>query len=150
MGFGFDFASEWSYDSSEDHSVSVLVASGGYGTLRLVHDNGQKMLIPYTYFGLGESKGADLGYSESTFEMDSSGSRVTCNGIFDDSYFPCKGYILTAGLVSSQTKGFALTEYLFGAFPVRAGVKCRGAVNSAIPGAGISCSMAFFQEATFV
>ena len=63
---------DWQYDTSEDTSVSLLLVSAGSGTLYLKNaTTGERMTIPYSYLGLGESKGSDLGVSQSTTDMQS-------------------------------------------------------------------------------
>lgn len=146
---------DWQYDTSEDSSVSILVVSAGSGTLYLKNaTTGDRMTIPYTYVGLGESKGSDLGVSSSTTAMQSSGgSVITFSGDFYAGQFPCKGFLLTAGAVadvlgtSAGAASQAYCEYLFG-FPVFAGVTCQGQYNASLPGAGISCAAVSYGYAT--
>ena len=148
---------DWSYDSSEESSISIFVVSGGYGTLRLRNNiTGQKMLIPYTYYGLGASKGEDVGYAKSTFDMDSSGGQVlTMIGCFDDLTFPCKGFIMSAGVVDDlggvlggrRSQNWSI--YMFGS-PVGSLVRCHGAFLAALPGAGMASVVASYGPATLI
>ncbi len=146
---------DWQYDTSEDTSVSLLLVSAGSGTLYLINKTtNDRMTIPYTYIGLGESKGSDLGVSQSTTNMQSSGgSVITFTGDFYAGQFPCKGFLLTAGAVADilganqGAASQAYCEYLFG-FPVFAGVTCQGQYNSTLPGVGISCAAVSYGYAT--
>jgi hypothetical protein len=146
---------DWQYDTSEDTSVSLLLVSAGSGTLYLKNaQTGERMTIPYSYIGLGESKGSDLGVSQSTTDMQSSGGTVvTYSGDFYAGQFPCKGFLLTAGAVADilganqGAASQAYCEYLFG-FPVFAGVTCQGQYNATMPGVGISCATVSYGYAT--
>ena len=146
---------DWQYDTSEDTSVSLLIVSAGSGTLYLKNaTTGDRMTIPYTYIGLGESKGSDLGLSTSTTAMQSSGgSVITFSGDFYAGQFPCKGFLLTAGAVADilganqGAASQAYCEYLFGV-PVFAGLTCQGQYNSTLPGVGISCAAVSYGYAT--
>ena len=146
---------DWQYDTSEDTSVSLLLVSAGSGTLYLKNaTTGERMTIPYSYIGLGESKGSDLGVSQSTTDMQSSGgSVITFSGDFYSGQFPCKGFLLTAGAVADilgagqGAASQAYCEYLFG-IPVFAGVKCQGQYNATLPGVGISCAAVSYGYAT--
>ena len=149
------FAIDWEYDTSQDKSYSLLVASGGYGTLYLKNTtSGTGMLIPYWYFGLGESKGEDIGVAESTTQLDSSGSSVVTftGNYFSEANFPCKGFLLTAGAAldlfnhAGGAVSQAFCEYLFG-IPVFAGVKCHGKYLAWAPGVGISCALVKYGPA---
>jgi hypothetical protein len=146
---------DWKYDTSEDTSLSLLLVSAGSGTLYLKNaTTGERMTIPYTYIGLGESKGSDLGISQSTSDMQSSGGTViTYSGAFHSGQFPCKGFLLTAGAVADilfagqGAASQAACVYMFG-FPVFAGVTCQGQYNSTLPGVGISCATVSYGYAT--
>jgi hypothetical protein len=149
------YTMDWEYDTSEDTSISLLVASGGSGTLYLKNaTTGERMSIPYWYVGLGESKGSDLGVAQSTTDMYSAGDAVVSyTGDFYQNKFPCKGFLMSAGAVldimgeqngaTSQT--FCL--YLFGV-PVFAGVRCHGKYLSTLPGIGVSCAVVNYGYAT--
>jgi hypothetical protein len=149
------YTTDWQYDTSQDKSYSVLLASGGSGTLYLKDTTSNRgMSISYWYFGLGQSKGEDLGVSESTTNLYSSGDAVVSfTGDFWEGNFPCKGFLLTAGasLDLFNNAGGAVSqafcEYLFG-IPVFAGVRCHGKYLAWAPGVGISCALVKYGPAT--
>jgi hypothetical protein len=92
-----------------------------------------------------------MGFSESHFDDPSGGyGPVATNRPFDESCFPCKGYMLslggTLGVFDSDGGsggGGSWNIYFFGAWPF-AGVRCWGAYHATTPGAGVGGGIAGF------
>jgi hypothetical protein len=99
MGIVFQ-SSPWTYDTSEETSGSIVVATAGSGTLYFLNsDTGETMQVPYNYAGLGGSKGLVANWAVSTVDNTSVGTSVQVPpwGSFDASLFPCQGGLISVG-----------------------------------------------------
>jgi hypothetical protein len=140
--------SEWDYDTSEDHSASVFLFSGGYGTIYL-KNVGQKlrMAIPYRYGNVGESKGVDLGFSWADASYIGMGTFFTFDAhYFSDLDLPCNGFVGSVGI--SAGAGVNASLWLFGLAPPFALLKTGGGMMSVGGGVGIGVGPAHFGSPT--
>jgi hypothetical protein len=144
------------YDTSREGSVSVLVWTGGSGTLFLKNQTtGEEMSIPYSYNAFGESKGADFGAAVSLVQTPSSGGYVNiCNfspsGDFGQGTFPCHGYLATMGGNTgggAAGAGYALVIWVFG-LDIEAAMSSQGQFMAMLPGVGMSIALTTFGAAT--
>jgi hypothetical protein len=160
----FKYTNDWEYETSEDYSLGII---GTYSTgtiiLHRISNPDEKMRIKYRALVASLSKGLPIGQSQSQFTDDGGGyGPVASNRYFDDSCFPCKGYILGIGATfgaagdiaakimnrppPSGTNGAGLSVFYFGVWPF-AGFRCYGSYTATTPGAGFSAALAGFEIA---
>jgi hypothetical protein len=141
-------ASDWTYKTSEDRSLSLFFVSGGSGNIYLTNESTQQqMVIPYIYGGAGESKGVDIGFSFSDVQNMGSGTFMTIdNHILSDTDFPCMGTAMSTG--ASIGAGYSATIWTFGVAPPFAFLKTTGGFLAVGGGVGVSAVVVRFGAAT--
>jgi len=149
--------SPWTYDTSQETSGSILIATAGQGTLYFVNsDTGETMQVPYSYKGLGTGKGAVANFAQSTADNPSDGTvQVLPWGTFDSTIFPCSGQLVTVGATAGifqpsflPNSGACACIFAFGMVPPQAYLLTVGEFNSVLPSAGISQCWVSYGEAS--
>jgi hypothetical protein len=146
----------WRYDTGSEDALSVGLASFGSGTLRLVNTvTSNAFTVDYTFFGLGPSRGADLGVSTSNFSTasgaigDSRVSRVPFSPEFGPANFPSTGRLLTMGgsLCVGGNGDYGLSVCLWD-FGLGAEMYTWGRFSSALPGVGLCVALCVYHNVT--
>lgn len=142
MGIGFDYLSEYDYETSEDESISFL-GTVSWGTLVLNRrSDDEKLKIKYKCVSFGSGKSFPINVTEASFDSWSGGDAVLTNRYFGELCFPCRGYMF--GLGGGISKANNVTMVLFGMMPVFAGFRMWGTSEALLPGAGIGAGLASF------
>jgi hypothetical protein len=158
--------SPWAYDTSEESSVSLLVAAGGAGTLYFKNgDDGSTFNVGYNYLAIGPSAGGEVNFAQSTTSMWSQGTNVfTVYGDFGPDSFPCTGFFVLAGAsggggnpsqspggggaLPGNGAGTCLTIFNDGLMGApKAAVLFQGALNAVLPSVGFGVAQVTFEGA---
>jgi hypothetical protein len=144
------YATTVEYDTSEDFSGSIMIFSGGHGTLYLKDEVHQtRLTIPYTYVGVGASKGGDFGLSITEVSMlGTGGSLCTLDGnTIDEHFFPCQGSMVCAG--AGLVAGASMAAWMFGGgIPPYGFIKTYGLSLAIGAGGGFGWAHVFYGRAT--
>ncbi len=152
MGLLFT-TSPWTYDTSQETSGSILIATAGQGTLYFLNsDTGETMQVPYSYKGVGIAKGIALNWATSStdnWSTELGGVQVLPWATFDSTIFPCSGQlVIVGGAVGLGEGGGGVCLWAFGMLPPQAYLVTAGYTSSAFPTAGISQCWVSYGEAS--
>lgn len=152
------YRTTWSYETSEDVSVSALATVSVGKLFFKEEDTGRKLVLRYRCVSLGQGKSFPLGLSFSRVE-DPSGGLDRVLGVkgqryFGPSAFPAPGYMFGAGASAGflgsfydlDLTGGGFTLVLFGAPSPFAAIKIWGLGRALLPGLGLSGGFAAFLE----
>jgi hypothetical protein len=144
--------SSWIYDTSNEASYSLNLATIGSGRFFLKNEanKDEKLTISYFYATLGYAKGGSINYaasltSDPSYRIGHIAVRRDCT--FGPGSFPCYGYIvfgaLTAGLLQPSFlshSGGEIALAVLGPVPELpfAVIAFRGLFNSILPSGGVS------------
>jgi hypothetical protein len=152
------FRSEWKYDTAAEQSVSIGMATGGWGTMDFINpSSGQAFEVNYQYGALGPSIGSAVNFAKSIKSTPSGGITHVYQRpghTFGPGDFSCGGQLLvidaTAGIFAPSffpDSGASLVVALFGLLPF-AFVPFWGCFDSVLPAAGIALAYCRFGEAS--
>lgn len=156
LDVGYLLKTNWQLDTSEETSGSLL-ATIAFGKLYFSDTTtGDKMVVKYRSFGVGEGKGLPIGANWSNTSDPSGGFDnvgVVPGHYFGPLSFPCRGYMIGIGASSAvvgsilgmDVTGGGLSMAIFGMIPVFAAIRMWGLGRAALPGAGIGGSLASFE-----